>query len=157
MASLGPSARVRWWPLGSTDDVERARDATTIAAEPPVRGLTRAEASARLAAEGPGLLFVGPVADLLDQAAPTLAGFGIALLATPAVLAADSLHKVARARGRPLPRTGLRRPWPHRRRTYGSTTASSATRRSWFTARTTRLSRSTAISTKWCQENDTAV
>ena len=48
-----------------------------------------------------GFLYIPPVADLLDQAPPTLAGFGVALLAAPAVLAADALHKAARGRARP--------------------------------------------------------
>ncbi len=39
------------------------------------------------------LLFVAPVARLLDMAPPTLVGFGVAVLAAPAVLAADALHK----------------------------------------------------------------
>ena len=43
-------------------------------------------------------LFVPPIADLLDQAPPTLAGFAVALLAIPAVLAADAGHKAVRAR-----------------------------------------------------------
>jgi hypothetical protein len=48
-----------------------------------------------------GFLYLTPVADLLDQAPPPLAGFGVALLAIPAVLAADTLHKAARGRARP--------------------------------------------------------
>jgi magnesium-transporting ATPase (P-type) len=43
-----------------------------------------------------GFLYFPPLADLLDQAAPSLAGFAIALVAIPAVLAADALHKAAR-------------------------------------------------------------
>jgi len=43
------------------------------------------------------LLFVGPVARLLDMAPPTLVGFLVAVLAAPAVLAADALHKHRRA------------------------------------------------------------
>jgi hypothetical protein len=42
-------------------------------------------------------LYISPVAGLLDQAPPTLAGFAVALLAAPAVLAADALHKAVRA------------------------------------------------------------
>jgi magnesium-transporting ATPase (P-type) len=38
-------------------------------------------------------LFVPPIADILDQAPPSWAGFGVALLAIPAVLAADTLQK----------------------------------------------------------------
>jgi magnesium-transporting ATPase (P-type) len=41
---------------------------------------------------------VAPMARLLDHAAPPLAGFAVALLAVPAVLGADLLHKRARAR-----------------------------------------------------------
>jgi magnesium-transporting ATPase (P-type) len=44
-------------------------------------------------------LYVAPIADLLDQAPPTPAGFAVALLAVPAVLAADAAQKaVSRAR-----------------------------------------------------------
>jgi len=47
-----------------------------------------------------GFLYLRPLADLLDQAPPTLAGFAVALLAIPAVLAADAFHKaVLHARG----------------------------------------------------------
>jgi magnesium-transporting ATPase (P-type) len=42
-------------------------------------------------------LYLAPLADLLGQAPPTLAGFGVALLAVPAVLAADALQKRLRA------------------------------------------------------------
>lgn len=45
-------------------------------------------------------LFVGPLADLLGQAPPSLAGFGAALLAAPAVLLADAADKRRRARAR---------------------------------------------------------
>ena len=38
-------------------------------------------------------LFVPAIADLLDQAGPTWAGFAVAVLAIPAVLAADALQK----------------------------------------------------------------
>jgi calcium-translocating P-type ATPase len=38
-------------------------------------------------------LFIPPLADLLDQAPPSAAGFGVALLAAPAVLLADTLQK----------------------------------------------------------------
>ncbi len=38
-------------------------------------------------------LFTGPIAGVLDQAPPPLAGAGVAALAAPAVLAADALHK----------------------------------------------------------------
>src|SRR5512132_1283890 len=40
-------------------------------------------------------LSIPPVADLLDQAPPSLAGVAVVLLAIPAVLAADALHKAA--------------------------------------------------------------
>ncbi len=59
-----------------------------------------------------GFLFVGPVARLLGQAPPSWLGFSVALLAIPAVLGADSLHKwrgtfgpspVAGRRGTPVP------------------------------------------------------
>jgi magnesium-transporting ATPase (P-type) len=43
-------------------------------------------------------LYVPALADLLDQAPPTLAGFAVALLAAPAVLAVDALDKARRAR-----------------------------------------------------------
>ena len=45
-------------------------------------------------------LYVPAIADLLDQAGPTWAGFGVAALAVPAVLAADALQKRLTARGR---------------------------------------------------------
>jgi magnesium-transporting ATPase (P-type) len=44
-----------------------------------------------------GFLYVTPIAELLDQAPPSLVGFAVALLAIPAVLAADAIHKAARA------------------------------------------------------------
>jgi magnesium-transporting ATPase (P-type) len=49
-----------------------------------------------------GFLFIEPVADLLDQAPPSLAGLVVALLAVPTVLLADTVQKrfVRRARGR---------------------------------------------------------
>lgn len=43
-------------------------------------------------------LFVSPVAALLGQAPPPLLGGAVALLAAPAILATDALHKVWRAR-----------------------------------------------------------
>jgi len=44
-------------------------------------------------------VFLGfePLADLLGQAVPTVAGAAVALLAVPAVIAADALHKWFRA------------------------------------------------------------
>jgi magnesium-transporting ATPase (P-type) len=42
-----------------------------------------------------GFLYLPPLAELLDQAPPTLAGFAVALLAIPAVLVADAVHKGA--------------------------------------------------------------
>ena len=42
-------------------------------------------------------LLIHPVASILDHAAPPLAGLGVAVLAAPAVLLADALHKRARA------------------------------------------------------------
>ncbi|MBJ7521648.1 MAG: cation-transporting P-type ATPase [Solirubrobacteraceae bacterium] len=45
-------------------------------------------------------LFVPPVADLLEQATPTLLGGAVALLAAPAVLLADAADKAWRARRR---------------------------------------------------------
>ena len=45
-------------------------------------------------------LFVPFVADLLDQAPPSWAGFAVALVAVPGVLLADTLQKVALARRR---------------------------------------------------------
>jgi magnesium-transporting ATPase (P-type) len=47
-----------------------------------------------------GLLFVSPVASLLGHAPPPLWGWAVAVLAAPAVLAADALHKWVRARSR---------------------------------------------------------
>jgi magnesium-transporting ATPase (P-type) len=47
-----------------------------------------------------GFLFIEPLATLLDQAPPSGAGFLVALLAAPAVLAADAAHKAWRARRR---------------------------------------------------------
>ena len=44
-----------------------------------------------------GFLLIPPVADLLDQAPPPAAGFAVAVLAAPALLAADALHKHTRA------------------------------------------------------------
>jgi magnesium-transporting ATPase (P-type) len=43
-------------------------------------------------------LFVGPIAQLLGQAPPPLAGFILAALAIPGVLAVDALHKWSRHR-----------------------------------------------------------
>jgi magnesium-transporting ATPase (P-type) len=43
-------------------------------------------------------LYVGPLARLLDQAGPSVAGFAVALLAIPAVVAADALQKRHTAR-----------------------------------------------------------
>jgi magnesium-transporting ATPase (P-type) len=48
-----------------------------------------------------GFLYIPAIAGLLDQAPPTLAGFAVSLLAAPAVLAADALHKAVRARAQP--------------------------------------------------------
>jgi hypothetical protein len=45
-------------------------------------------------------LYVPALADLLDQAGPTWAGFAVAVLAIPAVLVADTLQKALR---RPRP------------------------------------------------------
>jgi magnesium-transporting ATPase (P-type) len=45
-----------------------------------------------------GFLLIPPVADLLDQAVPPLAGFVVAMLAAPAVLLADAVHKHLRRR-----------------------------------------------------------
>jgi calcium-translocating P-type ATPase len=45
-----------------------------------------------------GFLLIPPVASVLDQAPPPAAGLAVALLAAPAVLGADALHKRARAR-----------------------------------------------------------
>ena len=44
-----------------------------------------------------GFLYLAPIADLLDQAGPPLVGFGVAMVAIPAVLVADALHKAARS------------------------------------------------------------
>jgi magnesium-transporting ATPase (P-type) len=49
-----------------------------------------------------GFLYIPPIAHLLDQAPPTPVGFAVAILAVPAVLAADALSKAATtSRGRP--------------------------------------------------------
>jgi magnesium-transporting ATPase (P-type) len=48
-----------------------------------------------------GFLFVAPVADLLDHAAPSWVGFAVALLAVPAVLVADAAQKAVIRRKRP--------------------------------------------------------
>ena len=45
-----------------------------------------------------GFLLIPPVASLLEHATPPAAGLAVALLTAPAVLAADALHKRARAR-----------------------------------------------------------
>jgi magnesium-transporting ATPase (P-type) len=45
-----------------------------------------------------GFLFIGPVARLLDHQAPSLAGFAVAALAAPAVLAVDAIDKAWRRR-----------------------------------------------------------
>jgi magnesium-transporting ATPase (P-type) len=47
-----------------------------------------------------GFLLIPPVASVLDHAPPPAAGFGVAVLAAPAVLAADAAHKRSRARRR---------------------------------------------------------
>ncbi|MFN8052636.1 MAG: cation-transporting P-type ATPase [Acidimicrobiales bacterium] len=47
-----------------------------------------------------GFLWVPPVARLLTQASPPFAGFVVAMLAAPVVLAADRVHKLVRARRR---------------------------------------------------------
>jgi magnesium-transporting ATPase (P-type) len=44
-----------------------------------------------------GFLYLPPIADLLGQAPPSLVGFAVALLAIPAVLAADAIQKAAQA------------------------------------------------------------
>ncbi len=46
-----------------------------------------------------GCLFIAPLAGILDQAPPTLAGAAVALLAAPAVLLTDALDKRRRGRG----------------------------------------------------------
>jgi magnesium-transporting ATPase (P-type) len=47
-----------------------------------------------------GFLLIPPVASVLDHAPPPAAGFGVAVLTAPAVLAADAVHKRSRARRR---------------------------------------------------------
>ncbi|MGZ8751878.1 MAG: cation-translocating P-type ATPase [Acidimicrobiia bacterium] len=47
-----------------------------------------------------GFLYIPMLAEVLDQAPPSWAGFAVALLAAPAVLAADALQKRAMARRR---------------------------------------------------------
>ncbi|MEO8694730.1 MAG: cation-transporting P-type ATPase [Acidimicrobiales bacterium] len=48
-----------------------------------------------------GFLYIGPVARLLDQRPPSIAGFLVAALAAPAVLTADALDKARRRRLHP--------------------------------------------------------
>ena len=60
-----------------------------------------------------GFLCIPPIADLLDQAPPSLAGFAVALLAIPAVLAADTLHKAAHRAARDRARPRRRDLWPY--------------------------------------------
>lgn len=58
-----------------------------------------------------GFLLISPLASLLDQRPPPLAGFLVALSAAPAVIIADSLHKWSRGRlrsGRDKPSAGGR-------------------------------------------------
>jgi hypothetical protein len=50
------------------------------------------------------VLLIGPVASILDHAPPPSAGVAVALLAAPAVLLVDALHKRSRARRRGDPR-----------------------------------------------------
>jgi magnesium-transporting ATPase (P-type) len=45
-----------------------------------------------------GFLYIRPLRDLLGQAPPSDVGYGVALLAIPAVLAADAIHKRYRRR-----------------------------------------------------------
>jgi magnesium-transporting ATPase (P-type) len=45
-------------------------------------------------------VYIGPVADLLDQSGPSWAGFAVALLAVPAVIIADTVQKRFVTRGR---------------------------------------------------------
>jgi hypothetical protein len=45
-------------------------------------------------------LYVPPIADLLDQSGPPLAGFAVALTAIPAVVIADALQKIVVRRRR---------------------------------------------------------
>jgi magnesium-transporting ATPase (P-type) len=59
-----------------------------------------------------GFLFIEPVASALDQAPPSLAGFGVAVLAAPAVLAADTLDKRSRRGGAAPKRPRSARPTP---------------------------------------------
>ena len=47
-----------------------------------------------------GFLFIPPLADLLGQAPPSLAGLGVALLAVPAVILVDGIHKTLLVRRR---------------------------------------------------------
>jgi len=59
-----------------------------------------------------GFLYFPPLADLLGQAPPSGAGFGVALLAMPAVLAADAIQKARLRRRRSLPRERTARSAP---------------------------------------------
>jgi magnesium-transporting ATPase (P-type) len=54
-----------------------------------------------------GFLYLPPLAELLDQAPPTLAGFAVALLAIAAVLVADAVHKGALHARRPRNELGM--------------------------------------------------
>jgi magnesium-transporting ATPase (P-type) len=47
-----------------------------------------------------GFLFIGPIARLLGQEPPTLAGLAVGIAAMPALLVADAAHKAARRRRR---------------------------------------------------------
>ncbi len=47
-----------------------------------------------------GFLVIPPLASLLDQAVPPVSALVVAMLAAPAVIAADALHKRYRRRRR---------------------------------------------------------
>lgn len=55
-----------------------------------------------------GFLLIPPLASLLDQAFPPALGAAVAVLAAPAVLAADAVHKYARRRHRERLQLGVR-------------------------------------------------
>ncbi|HEX5095099.1 MAG TPA: HAD-IC family P-type ATPase, partial [Acidimicrobiia bacterium] len=72
-------------------------------------------------------LWVRPLADLLDQAAPTAAGLAVALLTPIAVVAADALDKARRRRQRDDPRYDRAVARPAFVPRYGSSTAAPVT------------------------------
>jgi hypothetical protein len=58
-----------------------------------------------------GFLYIPPVASLLEQAAPPLPALAVAILAAPAVIAADAVHKQLRCRANVSGPTGSTSRW----------------------------------------------